>query len=104
MFFKFIIHNTDKNSSSFSFVFRHNREIEYRDIRRKGRWISVHSLQLIKIRGVHKKSSGRGNTPFPRPGAVPLQLFFSFIFFFRLKITLRTVQVLEEEDSCVVSP
>lgn len=61
MFFKFIIHNTDKNSSSFNFVF-------FATIVKlstgKGSWVSVHSLQLIKIRVVHKKSSGRGSTPF----------------------------------------
>ena len=60
LFFKFIIHNTDKNSSSFSFAFFslrvcvrararvcHNRKIEIE----RGRWISVHSLQLIKNKG-----------------------------------------------------
>lgn len=83
VFFKFIIHNTDKNSSSFSFVFVTIVKLSIGIYVGRGRWISVHSLQLIKIRGVHKKSSGGGNTPFPRPGAVHLQLLFlSFFFLF----------------------
>lgn len=90
IFFKFIIHNTDNNSSSFSFFLSHGYNRKLRDIR-------VARFQSV---AAHKKreyiKSHRCGRDLSLSGSVPLRLsafFFFLIIVGILRITSRESKV-----------